>query len=199
MNTLRILTSDSGKIYRLSTSGSVPNDNPFVNTPQVVKAIYSYGHRNPQGLYFDKQSNTLWSHEHGPRGGDELNIISAGLNYGWPKVTFGRNYIGTSISDKTHLDGMTPPVLHWTPSIAPSGLTKVTSKQYPYLQNKLLVGSLKFSYIVVVDISNVKEPQQEYILPESGRIRSLHQGIDGKIYVGIDGKGIFEITTKAPN
>ena len=184
------LTRDGGKIYRLHTDGRIPSDNPFVNQKSAKHAIWSYGHRNPQGMWFDKTTQTLWSHEHGPRGGDELNIIKAGANYGWPVVSYGVNYSGTSFTDIQEKDGMQSPVLHWTPSIAPSDMLLVSSDKYPQLKGKLLLSSMKFSFLSALEISNKGVSKQYKILEGIGRVRSLAQGSDGYIYLGIDGQGI---------
>ena len=184
------LTRDGGKIYRLHTDGRIPSDNPFVNQKSAKPAIWSYGHRNPQGMWFDKTTQTLWSHEHGPRGGDELNIIKAGANYGWPVVSYGVNYSGTSFTDIQEKDGMQSPVLHWTPSIAPSDMLLVSSDKYPQLKGKLLLTSMKFSFLSALEISNKCVSKQYKILEGIGRVRSLAQGSDGYIYLGIDGQGI---------
>ena len=184
------LTRDGGKIYRLHADGRIPSDNPFVNQKSAKHAIWSYGHRNPQGMWFDKTTQTLWSHEHGPRGGDELNIIKAGANYGWPVVSYGVNYSGTSFTDIQEKDGMQSPVLHWTPSIAPSDMLLVSSDKYPHLKGKLLLSSMKFSFLSALEISNKGVSKQYKILEGIGRVRSLAQGSDGYIYLGIDGQGI---------
>ncbi|MDC9526410.1 PQQ-dependent sugar dehydrogenase [Pseudoalteromonas sp. Angola-30] len=184
------LTRDGGKIYRLHDNGRIPKDNPFVNQKSVKHAIWSYGHRNPQGMWFEKTTQTLWSHEHGPRGGDELNIIKAGANYGWPVVSYGVNYSGTSFTEIQEKDGMQSPVLHWTPSIAPSDMLLVSSDKYPQLKGKLLLSSMKFSFLSALEISNKGVSKQYKILEGIGRVRSLAQGSDGYIYLGIDGQGI---------
>jgi glucose/arabinose dehydrogenase len=184
------LTRDGGKIYRLHADGRIPKDNPFVNQNSAKHAIWSYGHRNPQGMWFDKTTQTLLSHEHGPRGGDELNIIKAGANYGWPVVSYGVNYSGTSFTDIQEKDGMQSPVLHWTPSIAPSDMLLVSSDKYPQLKGKLLLSSMKFSFLSALEISNKGVSKQYKILEGIGRVRSLAQGSDGYIYLGIDGQGI---------
>ncbi|MCB0375928.1 MAG: PQQ-dependent sugar dehydrogenase, partial [Sinomicrobium sp.] len=141
------ITRDCGKIYRLHDDGRIPEDNPFVHTPGAKKAIYSYGHRNPQGMVKHPQTGAIWVHEHGPRGGDEINIIKKGKNYGWPVITYGINYSGTPITDKTAQAGMEQPLYYWIPSIAPSGMIFVTSDRYPDWKGDLLVGSLVFQYL----------------------------------------------------
>jgi len=117
------ITRDCGKIYRIHDDGRIPIDNPFVNTPNAKKAIYSYGHRNPQGMIKNPETGEIWVHEHGPRGGDEINVIQKGKNFGWPTITYGINYSGTPITSNTKLEGMEQPLFFWVPSIAPSGMT----------------------------------------------------------------------------
>ncbi|QDO95535.1 PQQ-dependent sugar dehydrogenase [Formosa sediminum] len=190
------ITRDGGKIYRLHDDGSIPSDNPFVNTPKAKKAIYTYGHRNPQGMILNPETNTIWAHEHGPKGGDEINIISKGKNYGWPVVTFGINYWGTSISDFTEKKGMASPIHHWTPSIAPSGMCYVTSNKYSGWKGNILVGSLKFQYLNRCIIKNNSVIKEERILEDIGRVRAVVQGPDEFIYVGIENVGIVKIIPK---
>lgn len=187
------LNKDGGKIYRLHKDGRIPADNPFADEKGVKSAVYSYGHRNPQGLAFDTSTDLLWSHEHGPKGGDEINVISAGKNYGWPIVSFGVNYSGTKFTDITEKKGMENPALYWLPSIAPSAMIFITSDKYPKLKGKFLLGSMKFGYIVVVSIDGNKVKQQFKLLDNLGRVRSLMQGVDGFIYVGLDGGGIKKL------
>ena len=141
------INRDGGKIYRLHDDGRIPIDNPFVNEKNSKKAIFSYGHRNPQGMFYDEKNNKIWIHEHGPRGGDEINIIEAGENYGWPLASYGINYIGTKFTDKTSIDGMIDPIHFWVPSIAPSGMVYVDNPNYPSLNQSILIGSLKFQYL----------------------------------------------------
>ncbi|MBR9853877.1 MAG: PQQ-dependent sugar dehydrogenase [Algicola sp.] len=190
------ITRDGGKIYRLYDDGRVPNDNPFVNEPNAKKAIYSYGHRNPQGLVLHPETGVLWEHEHGPRGGDEINIVQKGKNYGWPVITYGINYSGTKITDDTNKPGMEQPVYQWTPSIAPSGATFVTSDKYPKWKGSLLVGSLAFQYLERLEIKNNKVTNREKLLDGVGRVRNVRQAPDGFIYVGVEGKGIFRLVPK---
>ena len=134
------INRDGGKIYRLHDDGRIPIDNPFVNEKNSKKAIFSYGHRNPQGMFYDEKNNKIWIHEHGPRGGDEINIIEAGENYGWPLASYGINYIGTKFTDKTSIDGMVDPIHFWVPSIAPSGMVYVDNPNYPSLNKSILIG-----------------------------------------------------------
>ncbi|WP_452231861.1 PQQ-dependent sugar dehydrogenase [Lacinutrix sp. MEBiC02595] len=190
------ITRDGGKVYRLMDDGSIPTDNPFVDIPNAKKAIYSYGHRNPQGMAKHPITGEIWTHEHGPRGGDEINIIKAGKNYGWPKITYGINYHGTKITDKTSLPGMEQPLHYWDPSIAPSGMTFITSDIYPNWKGNLLVGSLKFQYLDRCVLKNNKVVFEEKLLDGIGRLRSVRQGPDGYIYAGIENVGIVKIIPK---
>jgi aldose sugar dehydrogenase len=190
------ITRDGGKIYRLNDDGSIPIDNPFVNKTNAKKAIYSYGHRNPQGMVLHPETGELWTHEHGPKGGDEINIIKAGKNYGWPKISYGINYSGTSFTDYTALPGMEQPLHYWDPSIAPSGMAFVTSDIYPEWKGNLLVGSLKFQYLNRCVLKNNKVIKEEKLIDGLGRVRSVKQGPDGYIYVGVENVGIVKIIPK---
>lgn len=187
------ITRDAGKVYRIHDDGTIPNDNPYLNESQAKKAIYSFGHRNPQGMAMHPESGKIWIHEHGPRGGDEINVIEAGKNYGWPEITYGINYSGTSITDKTALPGMEQPLYYWVPSIAPSGMAFVTSDRYPDWKGSLLVGSLKFQYLERCVFEDGKVVAREKLLDNVGRVRNVRQAPDGFIYVAVEGKGIMKI------
>lgn len=187
------ITKDAGKIYRVMDDGSIPSDNPFVNEAGAKTAIYSYGHRNPQGMEMNPATGQIWAHEHGPRGGDELNIIEPGKNYGWPIISYGINYNGTPFAEDTARAGMEQPITKWVPSIAPSGMTFVTSDKYPHWKGHLLVGSLKFNYIELVKLDGNTVTGTEKLVEGIGRVRSLKQAPDGTIYAGITGQGIFKI------
>ncbi|MBT1451232.1 sorbosone dehydrogenase family protein [Glaciecola sp. XM2] len=190
------LDRDAGKVHRIYPDGSIPSTNPFVDNADANNSIYSYGHRNPQGMAVHPVTGKIWTHEHGPRGGDEINLLQAGANYGWPIITFGRNYIGTEITDKTEMEGMMQPQWQWTPSIAPSGMLFVTSDRYPQWQGKMLVGSLKFGYLLLMEMDGEQVVSQSIALEDVGRLRSISQGPDGYIYVGTDGTGIFKIVPR---
>ncbi|AKA33919.1 PQQ-dependent sugar dehydrogenase [Flagellimonas lutaonensis] len=190
------ITRDGGKIYRLHDDGRIPTDNPFVGKSGAKTAIYSYGHRNPQGLTKHPKTGEIWEHEHGPRGGDEINIIEKGKNYGWPVITYGINYSGTKITDETTRPGMEQPIYYWVPSIAPSGMTFVSSDKYPYWKGNLLVGSLAFQYLERLVLENNKVTYREKLLDGMGRVRNVRQAPDGHIYVGIEGKGIYRLEPK---
>ncbi|GAA4274579.1 PQQ-dependent sugar dehydrogenase [Aquimarina gracilis] len=186
------ITKDGGKIYRLHDDGSIPKDNPFINEKGAKKAIYSYGHRNPQGMAIHP-NGAIWVHEHGPRGGDEINPIKKGVNYGWPVITYGINYSGTKITNITQKKGMEQPLYYWTPSIAPSGMDFVTSDKYPDWKGDLLVGSLKFQYLELVELTKNKVTGRKKLLEDMGRVRNVRQGPDGFIYVALENKGIVKI------
>lgn len=185
------LDNHHGKIIRLNKDGSVPADNPFLGRPGALPEIWSYGHRNPQGAALSPLG-VLWMHEHGPRGGDEINLPQAGGNYGWPLVSFGRNYDFTAVgTGQSAMAGTLPPLHQWTPSIAPSGMAFVTSERYgkDWVGN-LLVGSLKFKYLarLVLERPYAGKVVKETRLLESlgERIRDVRQGPDGFIYVVTD-------------
>ena len=185
---------DGGKIYRLNLDGSVPNDNPFKTKRGSKSAVYSFGHRNPQGLVIHPETGILWEHEHGPRGGDEINIPKKGKNYGWPTITYGINYIGTTITDKTEALGMEQPIYYWKPSIAPSGMAFLSSEIYPEWKGNLFVGSLVFEYLERLVIKNSKVVYREKLMDGIGRVRNVKQGPDGYLYIGVEGKGIIKIS-----
>ncbi len=184
---------DGGKIYRLFDDGRIPEDNPFVGTDGAKTAIYSYGHRNPQGLAKNPETGAIWDNEHGPQGGDEINIIKKGANYGWPVITYGINYSGTPITDKTEMPGMEQPLHYWVPSIAPSGMAFVTTDNYGDWKGSILVGSLKFQYLERLILEGNKVVRREKLLADEGRVRDVKEGPDGLIYVAVEGKGIFKL------
>lgn len=190
------ISKDGGKVYRLHDDGRIPLDNPFSAHDGSSSAIFSYGHRNPQGMSFDPQSKNIWSHEHGPRGGDEVNMIKKGANYGWPLVSYGINYNGTALTNKTKKSGTEQPALYWTPSIGPSDMIYISTDKYPSLQGKFLVSSMKFEHLVLLTIKGEKVVSQEKVFEGIGRARSLMQGKDGYIYVGIDKEGIKRLLPK---
>ncbi|WP_136480080.1 PQQ-dependent sugar dehydrogenase [Cognatitamlana onchidii] len=190
------ITKDGGKIYRLFDDGRIPDDNPFVDINNAKKAIYSYGHRNPQGLVIHPETGVLWEHEHGPKGGDEINIIEKGKNYGWPVISYGVNYSGTKFTDITEKEGMEQPVFYWTPSIAPCGMTFVTSDKYPEWKGDLLVGSLKFKYLERLVLQDNKVIKREKLFENTQDVRNVRQAPDGYIYFSMEGTGIVKIIPK---
>jgi glucose/arabinose dehydrogenase len=187
------LDRDAGKIHRINSDGSIPEDNPFIGQKDANPSIYSYGHRNPQGMAMHPETGDIWTHEHGPKGGDEINIIQPSANYGWPVISYGVNYSGSSFTELTEKEGMQQPAWYWVPSIAPSGMTFVTSDIYPEWKGKVIVGSLKFAYLVALELDGDKVVSQEILFPGIGRVRNVKQGADGYIYVATDGAGIFKI------
>jgi aldose sugar dehydrogenase len=182
------LTSDLGKIVRLNEDGSVPQDNPFVGQASVRPEIYTWGHRNPQGLIFDSQSGLIYETEHGPRGGDELNIIVAHKNYGWPVITYGMDYSGAYVSPYTERPGLEQPVIYWTPSIAPSGLAMYRGDRFPAWRGDLFVGALAFRHLRRVHLDgrgNVVD-QEQLLNDLHWRIRDVRAAPDGYLYVCTD-------------
>jgi aldose sugar dehydrogenase len=182
------LTSDLGKIVRLNEDGSVPRDNPFVGRAGVRPEIYTWGHRNEQGLIFDAQSGRLYETEHGPRGGDELNIIVAGRNYGWPVITYGMDYSGAYVSPYTQRPGLEQPVIYWTPSIAPSGLAIYRGDQFPAWRGDLFVGALAFKHLrrIHLDERGNVVYQEQLLNDLHWRIRDVRVAPDGNLYVCTD-------------
>lgn len=187
---------DGGKIYRINDDGSIPSDNPFFNNPNAKKAIYSYGHRNPQGMFKHPITGKIWTNEHGPRGGDEINIIKKGKNYGWPKITYGINYSGTTITKNKSLPKMEQPLYYWLPSIAPSSFEYISSDIYPNWKGSLLAGALVFKYIERIGLENDKVVYRSKIAENLGRPRDIKQGPDGFVYVSVEGKGVYKILPK---
>jgi len=173
-NNAQQLGNVKGKIHRIHDDGRIPFDNPFYTESGAAKSIWTLGNRNPQGLRFDREGN-LWEVEHGPRGGDELNLIKKGANYGWPIVTFGINYSGTPITDKTSAPGMEDPVIHWTPSIAVGGIDFYYGDAFPEWKGNLFATALAHQKLVRLEIdSNKKVTHQEILLEGQGRIRDVY-------------------------
>jgi aldose sugar dehydrogenase len=176
-----------GKIIRIRPDGSVPPDNPFVGRPGAKPEIWSYGHRNPQGLALHPTTGKLWEHEHGPRGGDEINIIEKGRNYGWPVIGFGIDYNGAKIHESTHKEGMEQPIWYWVPSIAPSGMTFMTGGLFPAWRGNLFVGALAGQALVRLELDGEKVVKEERLLQQlRERIRDVRQGPDGAPWLVTD-------------
>jgi len=190
------ISVDGGKVYRINDDGTIPSDNPFIDVPNAKKAIYSYGHRNPQGIFKHPKTGKIWTNEHGPRGGDEINIVEKGKNYGWPKITYGKNYSGTTITKNKSLPGMEQPLYYWLPSIAPSSFEYISSEMYPDWKGSLLAGALVFKYIERIGIKNNKVVSRSKIAEGLGRPRDIVQGPDGYVYVSIENKGVYKILPK---
>ncbi len=178
-----------GKIHRINDDGTIPKDNPFVGKSGARESIWCYGNRNPQGLVMDYKTEHLWETEHGPRGGDELNLIEKGKNYGWPVVTYGINYSGAPITDHTEQEGMQPPVIQWTPSIAASGLAFYDGDKFPKWQGNLFAGALAHEKIVRIVLDGTKVTEQEILIEKKGRIRDVRAFDDGFITVVYDQPG----------
>ena len=185
MDMAQDLTRPNGKIHRIMRDGSIPKDNPFIDTPEAYASIYSYGNRNPQGTIIHPETGVLWETEHGPRGGDELNVIKSGLNYGWPEISYGINYSGTVLTEFTALPGMEQPVSQWTPSIAVCGLEVYTGDLFPDWKGHLLVGALAYQTLRLVSINEEDYLSEITLLQDKGRVRDVTTGPDGAIYVAL--------------
>ncbi len=190
----QVLDKAHGKVHRITENGDIPADNPFFSQAGAVQSIWSYGHRNPQGLAFNPVTGDLWEHEHGPRGGDELNVVQPGKNYGWPVVSYGTHYDGRSFTDKTSMEGIESPVTYWVPSIAPCGMAFVTGDRYPAWKGNLLVGSLSFRFVNRCVLDGRKVVKQENLFNDVGRVRAITMGRDGYIYFSVENPGyIFRV------
>ena len=189
MDTAQDISNSNGNLFRLHDDGSIPDDNPFVGQDGLDE-IYAYGLRNIQGMDVHPETGIIWTNLHGPRGGDELNIHDKpGANYGWPEITHGVNYNGTEITPDTARAGMEQPVMHWTPSIAPSGMTFVSSDKYPAWNGNALNGALSFQLISRIVLDGDEFVHEERILDGIGRIRDIHQAPDGYIYFSNESNG----------
>jgi len=187
----------AGSIVRLNLDGSVPADNPFVADMSVLDEIYTYGHRNPQGLFWDKNANKLWSIEHGPRGGDEINLIQAGKNYGWPIVSYGKEYWSTAaVGEGTHKKGMEHPIKVYIPSIAPSSILVYQGSAFPAFKGDLFSGALKLTHLNRIKLdSNLYAYEEERLFESlSERIRDVIESNDGLIYFSTDDGNIYRMS-----
>lgn len=182
-NEAQDLSRPNGKIHRIHPDGRVPKDNPFVGREGALKTIYSFGHRNPQGLAVDPLTGKVWDSEHGPMGGDELNVVAKGKNYGWPIITYGLNYNGALVSEWVRKPGMEQPAFFWRPSIAVCGINFYSGASFPKWQNKLLVASLKYEDVRVLSVEGDRVMHEEVILKNAGRVREAVSGPDGAVYV----------------
>jgi len=178
-----------GKIHRIHDDGEIPTDNPFYNTAEAVNSIFTFGTRNPQGMSLHPETGAIWEGEHGPQGGDEINILEAGNNNGWPVISYGINYDGTTFTDLTELSGMEQPVHYWTPSIAPCGMTFASGDFYGNWKNDLFVSSLKFEYLHRLKMNGNEVVDHEMLLEGIGRVRDVHMGKDGYLYIVAEGPG----------
>lgn len=179
------LNNHHGKVVRINADGTVPKNNPFVNTPGALPEIWSYGHRNMQGAAINPISQQLWTGEHGPQGGDELNLDQAGKNYGWPVITYGENYGGGKIGEGTEKAGMEQPLKYWVPSIATAGFIFYTGDKFPAWKNNILLTSLKARTLVRLTLDGTKVLKEERLLTKeiNERLRHIVQGPDGLVYL----------------
>ena len=190
------LESHAGSILRLNVDGSVPQDNPFVDVEDARNEIWSYGHRNPQGLVWDGVNQRLWSIEHGPRGGDEINLIEKGKNYGWPIISYGKEYwLPLAVGEGTHKEGMEQPIKIYTPSIAPGSLLLYTGEAFPRWQGSLFAGALKLHHInrIELDGNGVAIAEERLFENLNERVRALLQSPEGWIYFSTDNGNIYRI------
>ncbi|MDP3778220.1 PQQ-dependent sugar dehydrogenase [Methylotenera sp.] len=189
----QVISHHIGKVIRLHDDGRIPKDNPVISPSEQSTEAYTFGHRNVQGAALNPWTGKIWTHEHGPQGGDEINILQAGVNYGWPVITYGVNYfIGTKIGEGTHKAGMAQPIYKWVPSIAPSGMTFYTGDAYPSWKGQLFVGSLKFQTLVKLKLDGDKVVSEERLFKNVGRVRDVRQGPDGLLYMVADDK-VFQL------
>lgn len=188
------LTTHMGKVLKLDKLGKPHPTNPFFNEASKRPEIWSYGHRNPQGLLMNLKTQELWVHEHGPRGGDEINLVKKGANYGWPVVTYGREYHGPKIGDGSEKAGIEKPVHYYVPSIAPSGFAHYTSSKIPELQDSFLIGSLVMTHLNQVKIKDQKFVLEKRYFENQGlRIREVEAGPEGQLYFSTDSGAIYEV------
>ncbi len=186
----------SGKVFRIRPDGGIPEDNPFAGEDGALGAVFTLGNRNVQGMAQHPETGAIWAAEHGPRGGDELNLLAPGGNYGWPVVTFGVNYDGSVISDRTHADGIVPPVVEWTPGLAVGPIEFVSSPGFEQWRGDLLVGSLSFEELRRLEIDGGRVTRQELLFKGHGRIRDIKTGPDGALYLLLNNPGaLVRLTT----
>ncbi len=192
------LSKPNGKVHRIHTDGRIPTSNPFYGKKDALQTIYSYGHRNPQGLAVHPETGQVWDTEHGPLGGDEVNLIKSGANYGWPVISYGINYNGEIITDITRKEGMEQPIYYWKPSIAACGLDFYQGDLFPKWNNQMLAGALKFEALQLLDIEQDRVMYQQTLLKNAGRVRDVSTGPDGAIYVVLNNPGTILRLSPAP-
>jgi len=188
MDEAQQLDNHLGKLVQIQRDGSAPKENPFVKNPEAMPEIWSYGHRHIQGAAIHPETGRLWIHEHGPRGGDEINIPQPGKNYGWPKASYGVHYSMMPIKDAHAEQGFEEPIYYWTPSIAPSGMLFYTGKLFPEWRNNLFIGALAGQHLVRLETKGNKIVREERLLENSARIRDVAQGPEGALYILTDEK-----------
>lgn len=184
-------SNHAGTVVRLNEDGSIPSDNPFVGTNGAKAEIWSYGHRNPQGMVRHRETGEIWLHEHGPQGGDEINIIEKGQNYGWPLATFGINYNGTPVSKDTFVEGTVLPVYYWVPSIAPCGMDFYLSDSIPQWKGNLFIGALAGKHLNMLEVNGMTIANETRLLQDFARFRCVRQGPDGYLYFLTEGPGLM--------
>jgi aldose sugar dehydrogenase len=187
------LANPFGKVHRIHADGSIPSDNPFISTPGAVPSIYTYGNRNPQGLAMQPSTGIMWEDEHGPRGGDEVNIVQKGTNYGWPVISYGIDYTGIPITKKTAQEGMAQPALYWIPSIGPGGMKFVKGNRYPAWKGDLMATSMRFGYLNRCKIKGKKIIGEELLIKNMGRMRDVDQSPNGYLYISVEKGYIFRL------
>ena len=180
------LNRPNGKVHRINEDGTIPKDNPFVGKPPALASIYTYGNRNPQGLTIQPSTGVIWEVEHGPRGGDELNVIRPGRNYGWPVITYGMNYNGTPWTDITAKEGMEQPITYWTPSLAVSSVAFYAGDKFPQWKGNILLASLAFQELRRLELTGEKVTHQEVLFKDVGRLRDMIVGPDGYVYIAFN-------------
>jgi glucose/arabinose dehydrogenase len=198
-NNSQNLNNHAGTIIRLNMDGSTPKDNPFINNPDALDEVYSYGHRNPQGIFFDEQKNRLFAIEHGPRGGDEINLIKKGANYGWPIISFGKEYWSPlSVGEGTHKEGMENPLKVYIPSIAPSSLLVYSGKLFKEFKGNLFSGALKLRHLNRIVLNENGEPLKEvrYLEDLGERIRDIIESPKGYIFISTDSGKVLKLSLR---
>lgn len=190
------LSTHAGSVLRLDRDGRVPADNPFVGNKAVLPEIWSYGHRNPQGIFYDRENKRLWMSEHGPRGGDEINLIAAGANYGWPVISYGKEYWGPfHVGEGTHKANMEQPIKYYVPSIAPGSLLRYSGKAFPKWKGNLMAGALKLTHLnrIILDAKGRAVGEERLLQDLNERVRALAESPEGWLYFSTDSGFIFRL------
>lgn len=182
-------TNSSGTVVRLHLDGSIPSTNPFVDNDDILDEIWSYGHRNIQGMFIHPETEEIWTHEHGPQGGDEINILKKGGNFGWPLATYGIDYDGSIISEFTHYPGTIQPEFYWAPSIAPCGMEIYSGKVFPQWKHHIFVGALAKQHVNRLSVNKGTVTEEERLFKSYGRFRAIKEGPDGLLYLLSEGNG----------